>query len=1022
MLEKKLIRSGEGFRLTFQEIVGGWRGYRGHTLVVRLPSRLANTFRVADVVTEGIQGQPQMTFDSHQAAVQWKEAHPEYAEWNIGATKKDYMCIKIPLWDGSECWLAESNFPPEGSEKWNDLLRTYPDYFRVGPGFFTEGSNTVTERVYTGPNLKLHEGDTFKTNTDEMVFKIPGIWLAGNTKFTVDQIYDDGTCDVSYYEEEYDWMGNLTSDVPDLTLSELEDQINIPGCIVEFNGQPINTRKVGFFESVNRTFNDSEEIKTIVLDTNLNADQKCDKLWDRPWEHVRDTINLNYEHRGQESPDCSNCRVYTVFYQNDPSEPLTLEQSFNHYVVSLARSTPLGWWKDIKKSIEYWENTGKVKKPERLGFFKEDLEVEQKPWNTVYKIADGNNNRGIVRIPKVRTDTFEFSFVDSMMTQYHDIIFFSEEEGNRWIQQHSSQIEGEARLIRNRSNWAGWEKFVKIPLSDGSVVHMSYIGIPKDPDAADNSPFHGHWFPSSGETEDWCRRWWEKVRRLYPDYFETRRLGFFNESLKCKKFGFLAERLNLKESYNVPAETFKRVIIKYVKDNGYIKGGWNGRYSTPSPTVEEINKLLRHVDDLTEYMCTEEELHDFDTWVNSVTPEGAQADWMRNCIDSWNKTNNLEPQDLKNLVSFVSYRDSNIKFQQRQAAKMERERQHQADVESDSNTWAGEVGDTVEFTVQECKIAFWVQPRSYYADSYPSWVIKGTDGKTYTWNDTKQEVTLEPGMKIKGKIKKLTEFRGIKQTQVWRIEISSHGTTLGFFTEDLNKPIPGTKESEWDALPTWKKAWRLNNIISNLNDESAYYSGWLYIWPDGEDEEQCEYDFSDEENYSDLERSFKGHYADKEVHDGGLYTSRGLPLEVIADAHMWDKKLGLDPIKWYDIHTGQWCTSKPGFFTESINNNWLKTNFDISVPELKELCDMNWELNGEDNCFYMENEEYGINVADPFYDDGGCDEFHTLEEICEFWGEDFIKEWIKEFCYYCEINGLIDRIRSERPRKGFFQD
>ena len=56
----------------------------------------------------------------------------------------------------------------------------------------------------------------------------------------------------------------------------------------------------------------------------------------------------------------------------------------------------------------------------------------------MYKIADGNNNRGIVRIPKVRTDTFEFSFVDSMMTQYHDIIFFSEEEGNRWIQQHSS--------------------------------------------------------------------------------------------------------------------------------------------------------------------------------------------------------------------------------------------------------------------------------------------------------------------------------------------------------------------------------------------------------------------------------------------------------------------------------------------------------------------------------------------------------------------------------------------------------
>lgn len=51
------------------------------------------------------------------------------------------MCIKIPLEDGSEAWLAESNFPAQGSEEWDRLRRLYPDYFRTGPGFFLESIN-----------------------------------------------------------------------------------------------------------------------------------------------------------------------------------------------------------------------------------------------------------------------------------------------------------------------------------------------------------------------------------------------------------------------------------------------------------------------------------------------------------------------------------------------------------------------------------------------------------------------------------------------------------------------------------------------------------------------------------------------------------------------------------------------------------------------------------------------------------------------------------------------------------------
>ena len=88
---------------------------------------------------------------------------------------------------------------------------------------------------------------------------------------------------------------------------------------------------------------------------------------------------------------------------------------------------------------------------------------------------------------------------------------------------------------------------------------------------------------------------------------------------------FYTEDVNLKEDYNVPHDTFKRVIIKYVKDNGYIKGGWNGRYMTSSPTVEELNRLLRHTENLTEYMCSPEEYTEFNTWVENLVPEGPQA-------------------------------------------------------------------------------------------------------------------------------------------------------------------------------------------------------------------------------------------------------------------------------------------------------------------------------------------------------------------------------------------------------------
>lgn len=104
-------------------------------------------------------------------------------------------------------------------------------------------------------------------------------------------------------------------------------------------------------------------------------------------------------------------------------------------------------------------------------------------------------------------------------------------------------------------------------------------------------------------------------------------------------------------------------------------------------------------------------------------------------------------------------------------------------------------------------------------------------------------------------------------------------------------------QEQWDSLKNYDKAWKLGQIMMYMNDEEAYYGGWLYIWPDGEDYEQCKSDFEDEESYKRLERSFIGHYSDKSSHKAGLYSHRGVPEQVVEDAHFWDEKLGLKPIE-----------------------------------------------------------------------------------------------------------------------------
>ena len=52
----------------------------------------------------------------------------------------------------------------------------------------------------------------------------------------------------------------------------------------------------------------------------------------------------------------------------------------------------------------------------------------------------------------------------------------------------------------------------------------------------------------------------------------------------------------------------------------------------------------------------------------------------------------------------------------------------------------------------------------------------------------------------------------------------------------------------FNKMSRGEQAYAMNEVISSLNDERAYYSNWLYFWPDGATLEEAREDFDD---YSD---------------------------------------------------------------------------------------------------------------------------------------------------------------------------
>lgn len=134
----------------------------------------------------------------------------------------------------------------------------------------------------------------------------------------------------------------------------------------------------------------------------------------------------------------------------------------------------------------------------------------------------------------------------------------------------------------------------------------------------------------------------------------------------------------------------------------------------------------------------------------------------------------------------------------------------------------------------------------------------------------------------------------------------------------------------------------------------------------------------------------------------------------------------------YGILQSEGQPKQLGFFTESLDNDWLRNNFGITFEQLDELIERNWEDDWYDEntgryieqfCLTWKRGQYpnadDTGIVSPCYDNCGVDHFDSLEKMCGYYSEDFIKEWITKYLEWCEQHGLWSR---PQKRLGFFDD
>ena len=109
----------------------------------------------------------------------------------------------------------------------------------------------------------------------------------------------------------------------------------------------------------------------------------------------------------------------------------------------------------------------------------------------------------------------------------------------------------------------------------------------------------------------------------------------------------------------------------------------------------------------------------------------------------------------------------------------------------------------------------------------------------------------------------------------------------------------------FNKMSRGEQAYAMNEVISSLNDERAYYSNWLYFWPDGATLEEAREDFDDysDEDWKTFVRLFKNRVEMFGCKDGRSIQEEdvdGLRVPCIKDPEYEEEEIGGG--FWFYLH------------------------------------------------------------------------------------------------------------------------
>lgn len=229
----------------------------------------------------------------------------------------------------------------------------------------------------------------------------------------------------------------------------------------------------------------------------------------------------------------------------------------------------------------------------------------------------------------------------------------------------------------------------------------------------------------------------------------------------------------------------KKCAYNYVKKKGYV----------PQDTKIAFKDDLRK-NELSDQGVSDADIDEVTKWLTNASP----SDWQRNTKAVWNK-NNFEIRDTGYILSAVAifFRD-----------KARAEAQAKITQNKPQSKYAGEVGDKVSFVVTSVSVIYTrTGGRMGYSYEYPVYKMTDENGGIYIWGSSNM-VDVEVGCTIKGTIKRLSEFRGEKQTELTRCKVIE-GPAENLLGVEHNA---STTESELDSN---QKA--LNDFFKQIEED-----------------------------------------------------------------------------------------------------------------------------------------------------------------------------------------------------------